>query len=143
MEPRIHLVTLGVSDLQRAVRFYRDGLGWHTSMKKHEDVAFFQMGGMVLALWDRNKLAEDANLPPAEPRPFEGFSLAQCVASKAEADAALAAAEAAGGTILKHAEDTFWGGYSGYFTDPDGYPWEVAWNPGWTLTPERTIRLPE
>jgi uncharacterized protein len=144
MEPRLHLVTLGVSDLARAVRFYRDGLGWQTGMKEGDDVAFFQLGGnAVLALWGRESLAADANLPAGEAAPFAGISLAQCLASKEEVNAAMAAAAAAGGTTLKPAGDTFWGGYSAYFADPDGYPWEVAWNPGWTLTPDGGIRLPD
>lgn len=142
MDARIHLVTLGVTDLQRAVRFYRDGLGWHTSMKEGEDVAFFQLGPMVLALWGRDQLAGDANVPAGDKPAFCGVSLAQCLPSKADVDAVLAKAQAAGATIPKPAEDTFWGGYAGYFADPDGYLWEIAWNPFWELLPDGGIRLP-
>ena len=142
MEPRIHLVTLGVADLARSVRFYRDGLGWRSGVKDDEDVAFFQLGGgAVLALFGREDLAQDAQVPAGEPATFGGFSLAQCLGSKNEVDAALAVANAAGGTIVKPAEDTFWGGYSGYFADPDGHLWEIAWNPGWELQPDGGVRL--
>ena len=142
MDPRISVVTLGVSDLPRSVRFYRDGLGWRTSAKEEDDVAFFQMGGMVLSLYGREDLATDANLPAGAPVRFGGITLAQCLASKVEVDAALEAAKAAGGTILKPAQDAFWGGYTGYFADPDGHPWEIAWNPGWELLPDGSVKLP-
>ncbi|HLG73838.1 MAG TPA: VOC family protein [Chloroflexota bacterium] len=142
MDPRMHLLTLGVTDLDRSVRFYRDGLGWPTSMKEGEDVAFFQLGPMVLALWGREQLAEDARMPAGEKAVFSGVAPAQCVASKAEVDAIQDKARAAGATITKPASDTFWGGYSCYFTDPDGYAWEIAWNPFWELTPDGGVRLP-
>ena len=130
MEQRLSLVTLGVADLERARRFYEDGLGWRRG-NDHEEVAFYQLGGMVLALWGREALAQDARLPDAGSG-FGGIALAYNTRSREEVDAVLAEAEAAGGRILKPAEDASWGGYSGYFADPDGHPWEVAWNPDWT-----------
>jgi uncharacterized protein len=132
MEPRISIITLGVSDLQRSVKFYRDGLGLPTTYKEGEGIAFFQLTGTWLALYPADALAEDANLP-AERSSFGGFTLAHNVASPAEADAVIAQALAAGASLLKLAADTFWGGYSGYFADPDGQPWEVAWNPYFPL----------
>lgn len=128
MEPRISIITLGICDLGRSVKFYRDGLKLPTNYKEGEGIAFFQLTGTWLALYPSDSLAEDAALPP-ERSIFGGFTLAHNVASKAEADAVIAEALAAGATLLKPAADTFWGGYSGYFADPDGHPWEVAWNP--------------
>jgi uncharacterized protein len=138
MEQRLSLVTLGVADLERARRFYEDGLGWRRG-NQHEEVAFYQLGGMVLALWGRGALAKDTRLPDAGG--FGGIALAYNARSREEVDAVLAEAAAAGATILKPAEDAFWGGYSGYFADPDGHPWEVAWNPGWTIMDDGSIRL--
>jgi len=132
MEPRISIITLGVSDLARSVKFYRDGLGLPTTFKEDEGIAFFQLNGTWLALYPSVALAEDACLPPDRSR-FGGVTLAHNVHSKAEADAVLAEALTAGATLLKPAADTFWGGYSGYFADPDGHPWEVAWNPYFPL----------
>ena len=134
MKPRITLITLGVDDLERAVRFYRDGLGWNTvgvvgTEFEHGAVAFFDLhGGLRLALWPRASLAHDAGLPLSKNNP-PGSSLAHNVASKAEVDAAMGEARKAGARIVKAAHDTFWGGYAGYFQDPDGHLWEVAWNP--------------
>jgi uncharacterized protein len=132
MEPRISIITLGVSDLARSVKFYRDGLGLPTNYKENEGIAFFQLSGTWLALYPADALAEDAVLP-AERSRFGGVTLAHNVASKAEADAVIQEALAAGATLLKPAADTFWGGYSGYFADLDGHPWEVAWNPYFPL----------
>jgi catechol 2,3-dioxygenase-like lactoylglutathione lyase family enzyme len=132
MEPRISIITLGVSDLERSVRFYRDGLSLPTTYQAGEGIAFFQLKGTWLALYPSAALAEDATLPPDRAR-FGGMTLAHNAASKAEADAVLAEALAAGAALLKPAADTFWGGYSGYFADPDGHPWEVAWNPFFPL----------
>lgn len=132
MEPRISIITLGVSDLERSVKFYRDGLQLPTNYKEGEGIAFFQLRGTWLALYPSDSLAEDALLP-AERSRFSGFTLAHNVASPAEADTVIAEALAAGATLLKPAADTFWGGYSGYFADPDGHPWEVAWNPFFPL----------
>ena len=142
MEPRISLVTLGVRDLPRAVRFYRDGLGWPLSSVGGDDVAFFRTGGIVLSLFTRHLLAADAQLPE-EGTGFGGIVLAHNVRSKELVDAALAEVVAAGGTILKPAQDAFWGGYYGHFADPDGYPWEVAWNPGFSLAEDGTVQVPE
>ena len=128
MEPRISIITLGVFDLNRSVIFYRDGLGLPTTFKDGEGIAFFQLKGTWLALYPTEALAEDAGLPADRAR-FGGITLAHNVHSKEEADNVLALALAAGAQILKPAADTFWSGYSGYFSDPDGHSWEVAWNP--------------
>lgn len=143
MEPRLNIITLGVSDLQRSLRFYCDGLGWKPSSVSNEDIVFIPLGGVVLALFARDSLAADAKLAPGGGSGFAGFTVAQNVPSKEAVDAALAHAKAAGATILKPAEDVFWGGYSGYFSDPDGYAWEVAWNPHFTLTESGTLALPQ
>lgn len=127
MEPRISIVTLGVSDLERPVTFYGDRLGLPTDYSSG-NIAFFQTAGTLLALYPREALAQDA-LVPSEWHGFTGITLAQNVKSRPEVDAALAEAEAAGATIVKPAQDVFWGGYSGYFADPDGFLSEVAWNP--------------
>ena len=140
MEPRISLVTLGVADMARARRFY-EALGWRAS-GPGEDVTFFQAGGMILSLYGRAALAEDAHLP-AEGAGFGGATLGYNVRERADVDRTLDEARAAGATILKPAEDVFWGGYSGYFADPDGHPWEVAWNPHFPILDDGTIRLPE
>jgi len=132
MKAYISIITLGVSDLPRSVQFYRDGLGLPTTYKPGEGIAFFQLNSTWLALYPYAALAEDAALP-AERARFGGVTLAHNLASKAEADEVIAQALAAGATLLKPAADTFWGGYSGYFADPDGHPWEVAWNPFFPL----------
>lgn len=142
MEPRISLVTLGVRDLERAIAFYRDGLHWRLSSASSGDIAFFQTGGTVLALFPYDELAADANLAP-DSSGFGGITLAHNVASKDQVDAVLAEVRAAGATILKPATEAEWGGYSGYFADPDGYPWEVAWNPFFPLAPDGSVQLPE
>jgi uncharacterized protein len=139
MEQRLSVVTLGVADLERARRFYEEGLGWRRG-NRHAEVVFFQLPGMVLALFGRAELAADAQVP-AEGSGFGAITLAYCTRSREDVDAVLAEAEAAGATILKPAQDVFWGGYSGYFADPDGHPWEVAWNPEWTLADDGTVRL--
>jgi catechol 2,3-dioxygenase-like lactoylglutathione lyase family enzyme len=138
MKPRITLITLGVDDLERAVRFYRDGLGFRTEgivgeQFEHGAVAFFQLqDGLRLATWPRESLARDTGLPLASRSPTE-FSLAHNASSKAEVDAVMKQAQNAGAEIVKPAVETFWGGYAGYFQDPDGHLWEVAWNPHITL----------
>jgi catechol 2,3-dioxygenase-like lactoylglutathione lyase family enzyme len=134
VNPRVTLITLGVDDLERSVRFYRDGLGLKTEGiigKEFEygAVAFFDLqAGLRLALWPRKSLSHDSGLPIGAPSATE-FCLAHNVASKAEVDAVMVQARAAGAVIVKRAEDTFWGGYAGYFQDPDQHLWEVAWNP--------------
>jgi catechol 2,3-dioxygenase-like lactoylglutathione lyase family enzyme len=134
------LITLGVSDLGRARAFY-EGMGWTTRAEPDDDVVFFQTPGLIVALWDRAKLAEDSVV--SDPGGWGGVTLAYNVRSPAEADAVLAEAEAAGGTILRPGAETFWGGYSGVFADPDGHPWEVAHNPHWTLGEDGSITLPD
>ncbi|KQO55808.1 MULTISPECIES: VOC family protein [unclassified Methylobacterium] len=140
MDPRLTLVTLGVADLARAVNFY-EALGWTRSAYASEGVAFFQLGGLVLSLYPRAALAEDAGVPP-DGSGFRGFALAHNTASRDDADAVLAHAVRAGARLVKPAQDTFWGGYSGYFADPDGALWEVAWNPGLLPLADGTVRLP-
>lgn len=128
MQPRISLITLGVRDLGRSLRFYRDGLGFPTSWDTDKGIIFFQTSGTCFALYPLEKLAEDVGLEfDVPPTNFAGITLAHNVREKQEVDRLLAEAEAAGAKIEKPAADTFWGGYSGYFSDPDGYLWEVAW----------------
>lgn len=127
MEPRISLITLGVSDLARSKRFYKDGLGF-PEHEVSEGVVFLKTRGTWLALFPREELAQDA-LTSADGHGFRGFTLAHNVRSKEEVAEVLRAAESAGAQIVKPAQDTFWGGHSGYFADPDGFLWEVAWNP--------------
>ena len=138
MEQRGSLITLG-DRRPRARRLYENGLGWRRG-NDHPEVAFYQIGGAVLALWGREALAQDARLRDAGGG-FGGIALAYNARTRDEVDAVLAEAAAAGGKILKPAEEAFWGGYSGYFTDPDGHPWEVAWNPDWTLADDGSVRL--
>jgi uncharacterized protein len=140
MEQRVSIVTLGVADLKRSSEFY-ERLGWRRSMAKAEGVAFFQAGGMALALYPRQELAKDANLAP-EGHGCNGISLAYNTRNRTEVDSVLKEAEAAGATILKPAQDAFWGGYSGYFSDLDGFLWEVAWNPDFPLAEDGSIRIP-
>jgi catechol 2,3-dioxygenase-like lactoylglutathione lyase family enzyme len=134
MQPRITVITLGVDDLQRALRFYRDGLGFSTEgiigqEFEHGAVAFFELqGGLRLALWPRHSIAQDTGLAAGSPNPAE-FTLGHNVASRTEVDQVMAQAASAGATIVKQAHDTFWGGYAGYFQDPDRHLWEAVWNP--------------
>jgi len=142
MEQRLTAVTLGVADLQRARRFYEKGLGWTASLAGDKDVAFFQANGLVIALWGRGNLAKDANLVD-DGGGFSGIALAHNVRSREEVDAVLAKAGHAGARILKPGQETFWGGYAGYFADPDGHMWEVAWNPFWPLDKAGNVKLPK
>jgi uncharacterized protein len=139
VEQRVSLITLGVDDLARARRFY-EMLGWIAGSGSGDDVIFFQTGGMVLALWSRSELARDSGVEDGEG--WGGVTLAHNVASPAEVDSVIAAAEAAEATITRHPAETFWGGYSGVFVDPDGHPWEVAHNPAWSLGPDGSVSLP-
>jgi catechol 2,3-dioxygenase-like lactoylglutathione lyase family enzyme len=128
MKPRISMITLGVRDLDRARRFYKEGLSLPEQDAGSADVAFFALNGAWLSLFPRHLLAEDATVSP-EGSGFPGFTLAHNRPSKAEVDETMAEAVAAGARVVKPAQDVFWGGYSGYFEDPDGFLWEVAWNP--------------
>lgn len=138
MKARISVVTLGVDDLERSLRFYRDGLGLETqgivgTEFEHGTVAFFDLqSGLKLALWPRTSLSHDAGVAMGKPAPTE-FALAHNVSSKTEVDTVMAQAQQAGGRITKAAGNTFWGGYAGYFQDPDGHLWEIAWNPQWVV----------
>ena len=128
MEPRISIITLGVSDLPRAVEFYRDGLGLLLLDENTESIAFFNNRGTWLSLYPRESLAADVGIA-TEGGGFSGFTLAHNVRTREEVDALLDVAVNAGATLVKPAQDTFWGGYSGYFADPEGFLWEIAWNP--------------
>ena len=128
MEPRISIITLGVTDMQRSVKFYRDGLGLPLVDENTESIAFFQTRGTWLALYPREALAADVGIG-TEGSGFSGVTLAHNVRTREEVDSLLDVAVTAGATLIKPAEDTFWGGYSGYFSDPEGYLWEIAWNP--------------
>jgi hypothetical protein len=139
MDNRVSLVTLGVADIDRARAFY-DALGW-TGQSPDGEVVFYQAGGMILALWDRDKLAEDSVVE--DPGGWGGVTLAYNVSSPAEVDTVLADAGAAGATLGRRGAVNFWGGYSGIFIDPDGHPWEVAHNPAWVLWEDGSVHLPE
>jgi catechol 2,3-dioxygenase-like lactoylglutathione lyase family enzyme len=138
MEQRISLITLGVADLSRAMDFYA-AMGWEGE-SPDGDVAFFQAGGMVFALWDRAKLADDSGV--TDSGGWGGVTLAHNVRSPAEVDAVIEQVTAAGGTVVRPGGETFWGGYSGAFCDPDGHPWEVAHNPRWTIGEDGSVTLP-
>ncbi len=139
--PRINLVTLGVADVARSRAFY-ERLGWKASRASVASTAFFKLGPLVLALFGREALAEDSGVENTAAG-FSGVALAQNCRSKENVDRALAAAEQAGGRIVQPARDVFWGGYSGYFADPDGHLWEVAWNPHFPLDDDDRLQLPE
>lgn len=140
MEQRISIVTLGVNDLQQSIAFF-GRLGWRRSGKE-QGIAFFQCGGVAVALYPRGKLAEDVGVS-SEGGGFAGVTIAYNARSKADVDAVLAQAAAAGAMIVKPAQEAFWGGYSGYFRDIDGHFWEVAWNPFVTLDEAGALTLPE
>ena len=137
MEQRVSLVTLGVADAARARAFY-EALGW-SGQSPDGDVVFFQAGGMIVALWGREKLAADSAV--VDGGGWGGVTLAHNVASPEEVDGILAEAEAAGGTVVRRGAPTSWGGYSGVFVDPDGHPWEIAHNPGWILDDDGSVHL--
>jgi len=137
MEQRLSLVTLGVSDIHRARTFY-ETLGWKGE-SPDDDVVFFQAAGMIVGLWSRQKLAADSAV--VDGGGWGGVTLAYNVGSPAEVDAVLAEAAAAGATIGRSGAETFWGGYTGVFIDPDGHPWEVAHNPGWVLHDDGSTTL--
>lgn len=141
MDQRLSMITLGVADLGRARAFY-EALGWKGQSPPGADIVFFQLIGAALALYPRHALAEDAQLPNEAAR-FGGIALAYNTHDKAEVDRLLKDAVAAGGRLLKPAQDVFWGGYSGYFADPDGHPWEIAFNPHWPLLGDGSLQLPK
>jgi catechol 2,3-dioxygenase-like lactoylglutathione lyase family enzyme len=138
VQQRLSLVTLGVADLARSRAFY-EALGWRSGAQPGDDVVFFQAGGMIVALWDRAKLAADSGVEDAGG--WGGVTLAYNAASPADVDAVLREAQAAGARIPRAGAPTFWGGYSGVFLDPDGHPWEVAHNPHWTLHEDGSVTL--
>ena len=130
IQQRLTIVTLGVSDMARAKNFYLDGLGWTEAEQPSPEVCFIQMAGMILGLYGWDALAEDMSIDPAHDLPqFRGCSFAYNTVTKEETDEVLALAVESGATLVKPAEEVFWGGYSGYFADPDGHLWEVAYNP--------------
>ena len=136
MEQRVSLITLGVEDVERSHEFYA-ALGW--AGVADGDIVFFQAGGMVVGLWSRDQLAEDTGVD--DPGGWGGIALAHNVASPEEVDRVIDQARAAGARISREPDETFWGGYSGVFVDPDGHPWEIAHNPGWTLEADGSVRL--
>jgi catechol 2,3-dioxygenase-like lactoylglutathione lyase family enzyme len=139
VDQRVSLITLGVADLGRSVAFY-EALGWEVGNDwRAQDVAFFQCGGMAVALWSRDELAADSTV--ADPGGWGGVALAYNVGSPAEVDAVVAEAESAGARIGRPGEETFWGGYSAVFVDPDGHPWEVAHNPHWTIAADGSVTI--
>ncbi|HEX4005695.1 MAG TPA: VOC family protein [Acidobacteriaceae bacterium] len=140
MEQRISILTLGVSDIERSCAFY-ESLGWRRAAASAEGVVFFQAGSIAMALYPRSELAKDANVA-AEGSGFAGIAIAYNARSRAEVDSVLAEAVAAGARLLKPAQEAFWGGYSGYFVDPDNFAWEVAWNPSFTIAGDGSIHLP-
>lgn len=140
MEQRLSLITLGVDDIARSRRFY-ERLGWTASKMGGDEVAFFQLGGIILSLWSRASLAADMDVKDGT-RGFGGFAIAHNVRVKDDVDALLKGAEDAGARVLKRGMATDWGGYIGYFADPDGHTWEVAWNPAFTIAPDGSVKLP-
>jgi predicted lactoylglutathione lyase len=140
MEQRVSLITLGVTDLSRARAFY-EALGWQG--EEVEETVFFQAGGLVVVLWDRDKAARDTGLPDGAGTGFEGVVLAHNVRSRAEVDDVLREAEKAGAVITRPAAETFYGGYAGFFSDPDGHRWEIAHNPGFALADDGSITVPD
>jgi len=140
MEPRVSLITLGVRNLPRSVEFYRDVLGWKTKYAAGDPIAFYQLNGLVLGLYGHKALAKDARVDP-ERRGFRGITLAHNVRSRRAVDGIFAQLQRHGGRIIKPPEVAEWGGYSGYFADPDGHLWEVAHNPGWKIDKHGAVVL--
>ncbi|MGD1909361.1 MAG: VOC family protein [Rivularia sp. (in: cyanobacteria)] len=141
MRQKLNIVTLGVKDLKRSLNFYIDGLGWKPSSTSTENIAFFSMGGIVFALYPREKLAEDATIN-SDGSGFSGITLAYNTKEQAEVDEVLKKVESLGASIVKKPETVFWGGYSGYFADFDGHLWEVAWNPFFKFDESDNLILP-
>ncbi len=141
MKPQVHIITLGVKDVKRSRKFY-EKLGFQASSASQDDIVFFQAVGLVLALYPKDKLGEDATVE-AKGKGFKGVTLAHNVMKKVEVAEVLKEAEKAGGKIVKPAQDVFWGGHSGYFADPDGHLWEVAWNPHFSFNKDGSLNLPK
>lgn len=141
MEARVNMITLGVADLPRSIRFYRDGLRFQSDANDTDDIAFFATTGTRLGLYPLDKLAEDIGPHVKPQRGFSGITLIHNVRTKQEVAEVLALAEKAGAKIEKPAQDTFWGGHSGYFSDPDGYYWEVAWAPNFKLDAQGHLEM--
>jgi catechol 2,3-dioxygenase-like lactoylglutathione lyase family enzyme len=141
MRQQLHLITIGVKDLARSLEFYEQGLGWKRAQASGGDVVFFSLGGVVLSIYPRDRLAEDATVSQ-DGEGFEGITLAYNTRSKEEVDEVLRLAAGLGASIVKPAQDVFWGGYSGYFADPDGHLWEVAWNPFFKFDEDGKLNLP-
>ncbi len=142
MEQRLSVIALGVSDLERSRAFYEAGLGWSVAGGTNENIVFFQLSGIVLGLYPEALLAEDVTVESDRSGTFRGVTLAYNTRTKAEVDPVLRFAEQAGGRIVKPGQDAFWGGYSGYFADPDGHLWEVVWNPFWRLSDTGELHIP-
>jgi len=138
VEQRLSLVTLGVDDLERARTFY-EALGWKTGAAPADDVVFFQAGGMIVGLWGREQLTEDSGVEDGGG--YGGVALAYNARGREEVDAVIEQARRAGARIARDPAETFWGGYSGVFADPDGHPWEVAHNPAWSVEADGSVRL--
>jgi len=143
LEHRLSLITLGVTDLARARRFYEDGLGWRASGPSDDNIRFIQLGGIILALWNRAALAEDCGLAaPPRPAAFRDFALAHNLRSRTEVNDMMTKVEGLGATILRPAREASWGGYTGHFADPDGHVWELAWNPHFPISEDGATTLP-
>src|SRR3954463_12721889 len=142
MNPPLHLITLGVTDLARSRRFYEAVFGWTVSSASQDDVGFFKSGGAVVALYPLEKLADDAAVSPHTGSGFDGITLAHNLKEKADVAPLIAKAKAAGAVVTKPAQDAFWGGHHGYFADLDGHLWEIAWNPYFPFNEDGSLRLP-
>jgi hypothetical protein len=140
MRQKLSIVTLGVKNFQRSLDFYKNGLGWKPS-RASDKIAFFPMDGVILALYPREKLAEDATVDSTGSG-FSGITLAYNAKSQGEVDEVLHTVQSVGAKIIKQAQHVFWGGYSGYFADPDGYLWEIAWNPSFAFDEKDNLVLP-
>lgn len=140
MEQRLSLITLGVADLQRAVAFYEGVIGWKAAASP-PGVVFFDLNGVVFALWPHDELAKDMGLTAASVPAYRGFALAHNVRSEMEVDAIFARLKTSGATIVKEPQKAFWGGYSGYFSDPDGHTWEIAYNPFWSVEKDGRVSM--
>lgn len=142
MESRLNIITLGVKNIKKSREFYETGLGWKVSSASQDTIVFIKLSNLILAIYPYELLAADANIEP-NGSGFKGITLAQNVMSKEDVDCILRVAEKAGGKIVKPAQNVFWGGYSGYFTDPDENLWEIAWNPFFKLNEKGYLELPD